>query len=945
MNNTFKTVCLAAILITTLLAGSCQRMEVVEDSIPGIQYKVTSVDMGRTVHSKSGLSYFEGSEIPFSFCSYEGIGSVTLAADQSETRGTLYNEGDELSSFKACVYNGDKELFYDKEITWNGSMWKDKDNTSWPYGESLRFLAYANEPASGFELNSYPTLTEMNITVDKNPANQKDILIGYYCGTGNPKGTADIQFQHPMTAVAFKLGEVTVPDIESVVVKSITLKGLARNAQFTTPASVNDAEATWTVAESDPYTLAPTQKESTSNAGLTVAEDGTVGDTFILIPQDLYEHHVRAEIVLGLKKGTTTTTYSLFAQFENGCWSKGNTNVYTIGYDEHLSDFVFKVDNNVVLFNSSDSQSKTFKVTSSRYNGYKSSPGRENENFNIDYSIDGGQNWAEFDASAQANAGLTMTKSAPSDYVYTVTLKSKAKTSMVLPKNRWADDATVASDWDLSKCEVGGEEYRPSNPQNTANTYIVKHAGTYRFPCVYGNSVKNGSATDAGYQSSVKGPSVLDHLINALGGPISTAYILDDVKDMDYFKDKDYFHPRAALLWTDAKDSDGNVVVKNVALNDADDPENAYISFETSDKSALVHGNAVIILYNDKDDNGIYEPQIPVDKTTETALLAKDIVLWSWQIWITDADLGADNAIEIGSTRDGGGSARLMSRFLGWNDGTTDVTRYSANVADDSFRKFQLRVTQNYTGNQIVINVLQEDLYNYAKGSVPYYQYGRFAPTFGYYTGVNTAKAFYKADGTKASLSTLTGNMIDDPVFYFNSKGTPNTLEQAKTDVRNVIKLPQVFILASPMERSFSNLWSLDNSGSDVMVQTVKTVYDPSPYGYKIPNFGLLMTCLSQNKFVDALPGGSKKGRIYYNNEQNTIVYLPHTGLRNYDMAAGNTSSANFMTSSVCKTQYDYNQVYIAVLSSGDSDYGKFKRSASYLAKGCAAPILPILDE
>ena len=187
--------------------------------------------------------------------------------------------------------------------------------------------------------------------------------------------------------------------------------------------------------------------------------------------------------------------------------------------------------------------------------------------------------------------------------------------------------------------------------------------------------------------------------------------------------------------------------------------------------------------------------------------------------------------------------------------------------------------------------------------------------------------------------------MIDDPVFYFNSKGTPNTLEQAKTDVRNVIKLPQVFILASPMERSFSNLWSLDNSGSDVMVQTVKTVYDPSPYGYKIPNYGLLMTCLSQNKFVDALPDGSKKGRIYYNNEQNTIVYLPHNGLRNYDMAAGNTSSANFMTSSVCKTQYDYNQVYIAVVSSGDSDYGKLKRSASYLAKGCAAPILPILDE
>ena len=106
-------------------------------------------------------------------------------------------------------------------------------------------------------------------------------------------------------------------------------------------------------------------------------------------------------------------------------------------------------------------------------------------------------------------------------------------------------------------------------------------------------------------------------------------------------------------------------------------------------------------------------------------------------------------------------------------------------VEDDSFKKFQLRITQNYSGNQIVINVLQEDLYNYAKGSVPYYQYGRFAPAFGFITGKTDAKYFYNAAGVKASLSSLTGNSIADPVYYYLSN-TLNTLEQAKTNVRNV---------------------------------------------------------------------------------------------------------------------------------------------------------------
>ena len=938
MNNTFKTLCLAATLSATLLFGSCQRMEVTEDCTTGIRYKVSSVNMGRAQNTKSGMSYFEGSGIPFNFCSYEGIGSCILGNEQFETRGTLYNEGDELSSFKACVYEGNKELFYDRVITWDGTMWADSEKAQWPEGKALRFLAYTNEPASGFELNSYPTNTEMNITVDKNAANQKDILIGYYNGTGDPVGTANIQFQHPMTAVVFKLGTVSVPDYTDVIVKSITLEGVAQKAQFNTPTSVNDADAAWTVAEDDQYTLAVSQAESSTNAGLPVAADGTIGDAFLLIPQDMAEHTVRAKIVLGLKKGTSFTQFSLFAKFDKGSWDKGNTNVYTIGYDEHGSDYQFTVvDNPIVFSNTNVNESKTFKVTSSCYMG--TAAARKAVDFTVKYSIDGGENWADFDDAAQTTAGLALTKSAPSSYAYTVTLTSTTKNAIVMPANRWADDATVASDWDLSKCEIGGEDYSATNSQNTANTYIVKHAGSYRFPCVYGNSVRNGAATDAGYVSSATG-SVMTNLLNAIGGEISTAYILDDVADGL----GDDFHPRAALLWTDAKGTDGNLIVKNVALNNAESPEDAYISFETLDKSALVHGNAVIILYNDKDNDGAY---IPYDITTtpETSststnphyttanLMSKDIVLWSWQIWITDADLDTDHALKIGSGAD---APSIMSRFLGWNDGDVEgaVTRY---CVSDGFDRFLLRVIQNDSGKSSDIEIHQKDIFTYTMGSVPYYQYGRNVPSIGTYSLSSNPKKFYYADGEEVPVSTAApylpaqiSSSKEDPIFHYSTSA--KTFDQAKTYTMNGLKLPQIFVWSSYMDRTFTNLWSLNNTGTDKSVQTVKTVYDPSPYGYKIPN--AMLKSYLDGKISSYKLGTAVQGWQFYNMEQNLCFQYPSTGYRNNDRSLESKAYSSWMTSSLASL---LNQYMSYIDGTSISEASKYK--------GIAAPILPILDE
>lgn len=48
---------------------------------------------------------------------------------------------------------------------------------------------------------------------------------------------------------------------------------------------------------------------------------------------------------------------------------------------------------------------------------------------------------------------------------------------------------------DLSMQDIYGN----TTSQNTANCYVVKEAGTYKFPCVYGNAIKNGATNATAY--------------------------------------------------------------------------------------------------------------------------------------------------------------------------------------------------------------------------------------------------------------------------------------------------------------------------------------------------------------------------------------------------------------------------------------------------------------
>ena len=75
---------------------------------------------------------------------------------------------------------------------------------------------------------------------------------------------------------------------------------------------------------------------------------------------------------------------------------------------------------------------------------------------------------------------------------------------------------------DLSKRDIYGNTIE----QSTANCYVVKEPGTYKFPIAYGTAIKNGAVNSVAYTNN--GASGSTDFVNALGNAITSPYIEED---------------------------------------------------------------------------------------------------------------------------------------------------------------------------------------------------------------------------------------------------------------------------------------------------------------------------------------------------------------------------------------------------------------------------------
>lgn len=331
----------------------------------------------------------------------------------------------------------------------------------------------------------------------------------------------------------------------------------------------------------------------------------------------------------------------------------------------------------------------------------------------------------------------------------------------------------ISTEIDLSMQDIFGA----STSRNTANCYVVKTAGEYCFPLVYGNAIKNGAANTAAY-TKVKGEyshDFVNHLDNVIADP--------------YIANNEGCVPHDAELSM----CDTDLVFDNIGIAEGNGGQ--YIRFSVTNVPTTGANGVISVL----DANGV--------------------VMWSWHIWV-------------------------------WSDDLTPVEITNNTGMNYNILPVNLATKKSRTAGK---------MYNW------FYQWGRPTPMLP------------PADYSSATNAT-------------NYGAKTFTVSPAKADTYGAgIQNPQMFYKGSYNwfgEASYYNLWdancvSTGNSDNNV----IKTVYDPCPTGFKMPN-GNTFTYFSLSNVV-----GSFNNGLYFkrNAEDTTGVFVPASGYRS--SSSGSLSS------------------------------------------------------
>ena len=308
---------------------------------------------------------------------------------------------------------------------------------------------------------------------------------------------------------------------------------------------------------------------------------------------------------------------------------------------------------------------------------------------------------------------------------------------------------------------------------------------------------------------------------------------------------------KAELVWQDALS-----LVSDIKYNSGTNGGN--ISFKV-DPSTIRQGNAVIAV---KDVN--------------------DQILWSWHIWVTDEDI--NNTIEVTNYQNK--QYQFMPVNLGWCD---------ANAINYAGRSCKVKFTAGEKSQEITLKQASNSITT--GGNNPFYQWGRkdpFLPSDGL---ADANKTWYDKAGNASTDNPATEN-----------------LSTGATCIKNYILKPNVMQSNASGDGLYQNLWSADNNvytANDNLV--VKTIYDPSPVGFKLPagnaftGFTTIGDATSVLARINGIWDSSLKGwRFYTNSVKNKTIFFTASGWRYYSSGGpSNVGSSGRYWLAVPSNQYD----------------------------------------
>lgn len=239
----------------------------------------------------------------------------------------------------------------------------------------------------------------------------------------------------------------------------------------------------------------------------------------------------------------------------------------------------------------------------------------------------------------------------------------------------------------------------------------------------------------------------------------------------------------ATLVW-----SDGFFMFKDIKLSD----DKNYLTFRI-DPDYLQQANAVLAV-RDADDN----------------------IMWSWHIWVTERDVYSTHTITDYFNQNN--TFELMSCNLGWVDGK--MVYYNQ-------RDLAYQFTQAGSGKTAPMTVLQEgETFDYKDVGSTYYQWGRKDPLVAMRNWENVGFNDYRLHETGRS----------DYVYKY---------EEKNVTIGESIQHPNVYYVrgttsgaANWCSSNIPSLWDTggrETSEPENVISSTKTIYDPSPRGFKVP--------------------------------------------------------------------------------------------------------------
>lgn len=845
---------------------------------------------------------------------------------------------------------------YDKtqcDTLFNGSLLKQirgwRSSVQWPYGKGDHMQFYAISPAyESLNLNvtnpsfdadagtfTPPTFT---YTLPETAGEMRDLLYGtgyvesVEAGpagsiTANPKAEnlgkdnkfIDLHFQHLLTAIRFAQGSIP----SDITVKSITLKSIYTQGDYD-PAATDAATGTtgsWTIDDKSTklsYTL--TTNFSGTGTTNTYIDNNQV---FLVIPHTLTEDatlEIEIEAPQHYKvdengmytplygdreaadENTPRTTHILTCSLTDDVWKKGYTVTYMLTIGQVADGYYLIAEQPEALSHDETNGHFTLHSYRSYFDYSNSNSGTEDFSHAVPWKVVGYSNSeptssTDFsDAKPQwLNDGLLTSSTAQTGGYATnipFTLSAQSATKSGNHQTILESNTTQASNWDLSKVSPNNKSYS-SPSQQPANCYIVNRQGSYQFPLIYGNKTSDGvSKGFVDHTGTTISHSLIKDQIEAKN-PAADAY--ETIEENVSRKRTSYTWTstvgssqtlRAVVVW---QDESGLVTSPSIASD--------HIGFTISKSTP---GNALIALQGRTET--VYEKSTDGGNTwvTDTSQYGDWETFWTWHIWMTDEvypNEGSQNGIHydaqflnynstnrdhIVSLYKSDGTtekAKILPVNLGWVPDKMDFSYYKPRTV---WVKLQ-QVVPNVADKDCpttVVKIQQHARQPLVTGTSTVYQWGRPTALPALRHMDMTARPVYGASGSTDISGSFTVQNITAP-----GEAISNPLALCRTS-------------------SDGGTW-FDTSGTVPPYwgnndATTKTVYDPCPPGFYIPNYGIFTGFKrtgataddgsSLNMWEDA--GQHGKGAYFYTtpNETNRYgqtVYMPATGQYSADHPAG----------------------------------------------------------